>query len=224
MSGLDINDQWRKCILTSCSPFSSVTEWYGTREQESLLEALISPCTRGNISFILMRLPSWVSSECLIHVYICMKNLQCYIRNTLRKTLNCYWLCCKRLEFVTCDTSFTQSSKWTTWKHIYWSRFQWGHYGGRYAIKTFSFQVLIYIFMWVLSINIRCKYGKITYYCLLRSSFLAVSVSNQGLVVSMCLGGALGGCLVSGWIADGIGRRRAFQLCALPMIIGAAIR
>nr|XP_017219801.1 PREDICTED: probable plastidic glucose transporter 2 isoform X2 [Daucus carota subsp. sativus] len=45
----------------------------------------------------------------------------------------------------------------------------------------------------------------------------------EGLVVSMCLGGALGGCLVSGWIADGIGRRRAFQLCALPMIIGAAI-
>ncbi|KAM7256629.1 hypothetical protein ACFE04_012370 [Oxalis oulophora] len=45
----------------------------------------------------------------------------------------------------------------------------------------------------------------------------------EGLVVSTCLGGAFLGCLVSGWIADGIGRRRAFQLCAIPMIIGAAI-
>ncbi|KAL8120195.1 putative plastidic glucose transporter 2 isoform X2 [Apium graveolens] len=45
----------------------------------------------------------------------------------------------------------------------------------------------------------------------------------EGLVVSMCLGGALVGCLLSGWIADGVGRRRAFQLCALPMIIGASI-
>lgn len=45
-----------------------------------------------------------------------------------------------------------------------------------------------------------------------------------GLVVSMCLGGAFIGCLLSGWIADGIGRRRSFQLSALPMIIGASIR
>ncbi|KDP33696.1 hypothetical protein JCGZ_07267 [Jatropha curcas] len=45
----------------------------------------------------------------------------------------------------------------------------------------------------------------------------------EGLVVSTCLGGAFIGSLFSGWIADGIGRRRAFQLCALPMIIGAAI-
>ncbi|XP_022732140.1 probable plastidic glucose transporter 2 isoform X3 [Durio zibethinus] len=42
------------------------------------------------------------------------------------------------------------------------------------------------------------------------------------LVVSTCLGGALIGSLFSGWIADGFGRRRAFQLCALPMIIGAS--
>ncbi|XP_022732139.1 probable plastidic glucose transporter 2 isoform X2 [Durio zibethinus] len=44
----------------------------------------------------------------------------------------------------------------------------------------------------------------------------------EGLVVSTCLGGALIGSLFSGWIADGFGRRRAFQLCALPMIIGAS--
>ncbi|WVZ18280.1 hypothetical protein V8G54_005602 [Vigna mungo] len=46
---------------------------------------------------------------------------------------------------------------------------------------------------------------------------------NLGLVVSICLGGALIGCLLSGWIADGVGRRRTFQLCALPMIIGASM-
>ncbi|KAA8523130.1 hypothetical protein F0562_009553 [Nyssa sinensis] len=45
----------------------------------------------------------------------------------------------------------------------------------------------------------------------------------EGLVVSTCLGGALVGSLFSGWIADGVGRRRTFQLCALPMIIGAFI-
>ncbi|XP_039120174.1 probable plastidic glucose transporter 2 isoform X1 [Dioscorea cayenensis subsp. rotundata] len=45
----------------------------------------------------------------------------------------------------------------------------------------------------------------------------------EGLVVSMCLGGAFIGCLFSGWIADGIGRRRAFQLSVLPMIIGASL-
>ncbi|XP_072960037.1 probable plastidic glucose transporter 2 isoform X1 [Typha angustifolia] len=45
----------------------------------------------------------------------------------------------------------------------------------------------------------------------------------EGLVVSMCLGGALVGCLFSGSIADGIGRCRAFQLSALPMIIGASL-
>uniref|UniRef100_A0A2P2LZD2 Putative plastidic glucose transporter 2 isoform X2 n=1 Tax=Rhizophora mucronata TaxID=61149 RepID=A0A2P2LZD2_RHIMU len=46
---------------------------------------------------------------------------------------------------------------------------------------------------------------------------------EEGLVVSTCLGGALIGCLFSGWIADGVGRRRAFQLCALPMIVGASV-
>ncbi|KAF2304844.1 hypothetical protein GH714_039153 [Hevea brasiliensis] len=45
----------------------------------------------------------------------------------------------------------------------------------------------------------------------------------EGLVVSTCLGGALVGSLFSGWIADGVGRCRAFQLCALPMVIGASI-
>ena len=47
---------------------------------------------------------------------------------------------------------------------------------------------------------------------------------NEGLVVSTCLGGAFIGSLFSGWIADEIGRRRAFQLCALPMVIGASVR
>lgn len=51
----------------------------------------------------------------------------------------------------------------------------------------------------------------------------AGNVLAEGLVVSMCLGGALVGCLFSGSIADGIGRRRAFQLAALPMIAGACI-
>jgi MFS family permease len=45
----------------------------------------------------------------------------------------------------------------------------------------------------------------------------------EGLVVSICLGGAFIGCLFSGSVADAIGRRRAFQLSALPMIIGAAV-
>lgn len=48
--------------------------------------------------------------------------------------------------------------------------------------------------------------------------------SFEGLVVSTCLGGAFVGSIFSGWIADGVGRRRAFQLCALPMIIGASMR
>ena len=42
--------------------------------------------------------------------------------------------------------------------------------------------------------------------------------------MSTCLGGALVGALLSGWIADGVGRRRASQLCALPMIVGASMR
>ena len=41
--------------------------------------------------------------------------------------------------------------------------------------------------------------------------------------MSTCLGGALVGALLSGWIADGVGRRRASQLCALPMIVGASM-
>ncbi|KAH9665916.1 putative plastidic glucose transporter 3 [Citrus sinensis] len=40
---------------------------------------------------------------------------------------------------------------------------------------------------------------------------------------TMAEGGAFVGSMFSGWIADGIGRRRAFQLCALPMIIGASM-
>lgn len=54
--------------------------------------------------------------------------------------------------------------------------------------------------------------------------FFSCAMPITGLVVSMCLGGAFIGSTLSGWIADGVGRRRAFQLCALPMIIGASIR
>ncbi|XP_051149112.1 probable plastidic glucose transporter 2 isoform X2 [Andrographis paniculata] len=46
---------------------------------------------------------------------------------------------------------------------------------------------------------------------------------EEGLVVSTLLAGAFLGCLFSGWIADEVGRRRAFQLCALPMLVGASI-
>lgn len=49
------------------------------------------------------------------------------------------------------------------------------------------------------------------------------STMAEGLVVSTCLGGAFVGSVFSGWIADGVGRRRAFQLCALPMLIGASV-
>ena len=42
--------------------------------------------------------------------------------------------------------------------------------------------------------------------------------------MSTCLRGALVGALASGWITDGVGRRKAFQLCALPMIVGASMR
>ncbi|XP_026447753.1 probable plastidic glucose transporter 2 [Papaver somniferum] len=45
----------------------------------------------------------------------------------------------------------------------------------------------------------------------------------EGLVVSICLGGAFLGSLFSGSIADGVGRRRAFQLSAFPMIVGASL-
>ncbi|CAO2838602.1 unnamed protein product [Amaranthus hypochondriacus] len=49
------------------------------------------------------------------------------------------------------------------------------------------------------------------------------STLAEGFVVSICLGGAFVGCAFSGSIADGIGRRRAFQLSALPMILGPSI-
>ncbi|GAV64460.1 Sugar_tr domain-containing protein [Cephalotus follicularis] len=49
------------------------------------------------------------------------------------------------------------------------------------------------------------------------------STMAEGLVVSSCLGGAFVGSIFSGWIADGLGRRRAFQLSALPMIMGSAM-
>lgn len=42
--------------------------------------------------------------------------------------------------------------------------------------------------------------------------------------MSTCLGGAFAGCAFSGSIADGFGRRRAFQLSGLPMILGAVMR
>lgn len=56
----------------------------------------------------------------------------------------------------------------------------------------------------------------------LNSKFYIFHV-NEGLVVSTCLAAAFAGSLISGWIADGVGRRRAFQLCSLPMLLGASI-
>lgn len=53
---------------------------------------------------------------------------------------------------------------------------------------------------------------------------MIILFSTEGLVVSTCLGGAFLGSIFSGWIADGVGRRRGFQLCALPMILGASMR
>lgn len=65
------------------------------------------------------------------------------------------------------------------------------------------------------------------FFCILYSYSLTndyIILHNEGLVVSTCLGGAFVGSTVSGWIADGIGRRRSFQMCAIPMIIGASVR
>ncbi|CAI0628807.1 unnamed protein product, partial [Linum tenue] len=45
----------------------------------------------------------------------------------------------------------------------------------------------------------------------------------EGLVVSISLAGSLLGSLFSGSIVDSIGRRKAFQLAALPMILGPAV-
>ncbi|XP_052481895.1 probable plastidic glucose transporter 3 isoform X6 [Gossypium raimondii] len=45
----------------------------------------------------------------------------------------------------------------------------------------------------------------------------------EGLVVSICLGGGFLGSTFSGLIVDRVGFRRAFQLCALPMIIGSSM-
>ncbi|XP_019194140.1 PREDICTED: probable plastidic glucose transporter 2 [Ipomoea nil] len=49
------------------------------------------------------------------------------------------------------------------------------------------------------------------------------STLAEGLVVSTCLAGAFVGSIICGWIADGVGRRRSFQLSALPMIIGISM-
>lgn len=59
------------------------------------------------------------------------------------------------------------------------------------------------------------------FFCLI---ILFLMLVDEGLVVSTCLGGAFIGSLFSGLVADGVGRRRAFQLSALPMIIGASVR
>ncbi|KAG9131518.1 hypothetical protein Leryth_025970 [Lithospermum erythrorhizon] len=50
-----------------------------------------------------------------------------------------------------------------------------------------------------------------------------VLLSIEGLIVSTCLAGAFVGSLFSGSVADGLGRRRAFQLSALPIIIGCSL-
>lgn len=45
-----------------------------------------------------------------------------------------------------------------------------------------------------------------------------------GFVVSVSLASAFLGCALSGTIADAVGRRRAFQISSVPMILGAIIR
>eukprot|EP00249_Psilotum_nudum_P011855 c23426_g1_i1 orf=446-1906(-) len=45
----------------------------------------------------------------------------------------------------------------------------------------------------------------------------------QGMVVSGSLLGAFFGCAISGIVADGLGRRRSFQLSTVPMIAGACL-
>ena len=45
-----------------------------------------------------------------------------------------------------------------------------------------------------------------------------------GLVVSVSLASAFLGCALSGTIADVVGRRRAFQISSVPMILGSIIR
>lgn len=45
-----------------------------------------------------------------------------------------------------------------------------------------------------------------------------------GFVVSVSLASAFMGCALSGTIADVVGRRRAFQVSCVPMILGSIIR
>ena len=45
-----------------------------------------------------------------------------------------------------------------------------------------------------------------------------------GFVVSVSLASAFIGCALSGTIADVVGRRRAFQISCVPMILGSIIR
>ncbi|CAK9871193.1 unnamed protein product [Sphagnum jensenii] len=56
-----------------------------------------------------------------------------------------------------------------------------------------------------------------------RDLLFAGNAIVQGLVVSVTLASAFLGCAISGTIADSFGRRRAFQISCVPMIIGAII-
>lgn len=95
-----------------------------------------------------------------------------------------------------------QSDQWDSRRHLSRPWLQWGHLGWRYLMQS--------IFLLYASVKKRLP-------CMF-------SFFNEGLVVSTCLGGAFAGSLFSGWIVDGVGCRRAFQFCALPMIIGASMR
>lgn len=64
-------------------------------------------------------------------------------------------------------------------------------------------------------------YSKRVYFSVL--VFVLIYFHNEGLVVSTCLAGAFLGSFVSGWIADGVGRRGAFQLCAVPILAGSSL-
>lgn len=45
----------------------------------------------------------------------------------------------------------------------------------------------------------------------------------KGFVVSIFIVGAFVGCISGGVLSDVIGRRRTFQICAIPLVIGAAL-
>lgn len=46
----------------------------------------------------------------------------------------------------------------------------------------------------------------------------------EGFIVSIFIVGAFIGSISGGVLTDAIGRRQTFQICAIPLVIGAALR